>query len=210
MSGKYFESNICRGFSLKTTFCLIALGFCVLAPVQQLSAAEVHQHGAHVHGIATLNVALDGHDLYMELESPAANIVGFEHEPKNDAQAQQLHDALELLESAEKMVSLPVVAECMAGATHLAGEETREHDHDTGHHDDDGEEKAEDSHGEHSDHSDISVTYQFHCENPEKLESIGVRLFEHYPGFEKINVQLLTSKKQTAVTLTPDMFTISF
>ena len=51
-----------------------------------IQAGEHHHHDAHVHGVAHLNVALEGNDLYIELTSPAANIVGFEHDPRTQNQ----------------------------------------------------------------------------------------------------------------------------
>lgn len=47
-----------------------------------------HAHGSlgkHEHGVAQLNVALDGKTLELELDSPAMNLVGFEHAASTDA-----------------------------------------------------------------------------------------------------------------------------
>lgn len=216
------------GYNLYLAKCLIALSATLLVAAAGVNAAEVHQHGAHVHGIGTLNVALDGQELYVELDTPAANIVGFEHEPKNDEQASQLHEALELLGTAEKIFIFPVAAKCISHEIKVNGEEMADHHGETehhheegetghhhveegaGHHHEEGEAKTEMEHGDHAGHSEISASYQFKCENPQELKSIGVQLFAHFPGFEKIEVQLLTPKNQTAVTLTPDRANISF
>lgn len=56
-------------------------------------AEETCHHDAHVHGVGKLNVALDGDDLIIELTSPAANIVGFEHTPENEQQSHEVHEA---------------------------------------------------------------------------------------------------------------------
>ena len=73
-------------------------------------AEEQHHHGAHVHGIAHLNVALEGKNLYMEFVSPAANIVGFEHAPKNQAAREAVEAARNTLENAEAVFKLPPAA----------------------------------------------------------------------------------------------------
>ena len=51
-------------------------------------------------------------------------------------------------------------------------------------------------------HSDFRVVYRFSCQNPDKLATIEVRLFELFPGIEEIEVQILTATKQTALELT--------
>ena len=39
------------------------------------------QPGPHEHGVASLNLVVDGNLVSLELDSPAANLVGFEHTP---------------------------------------------------------------------------------------------------------------------------------
>ncbi|TVQ40996.1 MAG: DUF2796 domain-containing protein [Wenzhouxiangella sp.] len=62
------------------------------------------QHGAHVHGVATGNLAQDGPDFRLELEIPGINLVGFEHAPRTEAQQQSLDAALDLLNRGEWLV----------------------------------------------------------------------------------------------------------
>jgi hypothetical protein len=49
------------------------------------SSAATRQHGAHVHGIGALNIAQENNELFIELTTPAANIVGFDA-PRTDEQ----------------------------------------------------------------------------------------------------------------------------
>ena len=66
---------------------LLALPFTLLplAAVQAADHAHDQEHevhgslDAHKHGVAQLNVVLDDQALELELESPAMNLVGFEH-----------------------------------------------------------------------------------------------------------------------------------
>ncbi len=187
-------------------------------------AGEQHHHGAHVHGIAHLNVALEGENLYMEFVSPAANIVGFEYAPKTKAERDAVESARNTLKNAEAVFKLPPAA----GARLVEASVESEADHDT-HHDDEHGHKGEDHHAsehghegeghheekagsdhEHHDaddhggetHSDFRAVYRFSCQNPDKLTTIEVRLFELFPGIEEIEVQILTETKQTAMELT--------
>jgi hypothetical protein len=63
--------------------------------------AEHRQHGAHVHGLAILNLALDGQQIRIELHSPAANIVGFEHAPASAVHHAALDQAVARLQDGE-------------------------------------------------------------------------------------------------------------
>ena len=59
---------------------------------------EHRQHGAHVHGAAQLTVAQEGTQVLLELESPAANIFGFEHPPSDAQQRTVVREAVAALE----------------------------------------------------------------------------------------------------------------
>jgi Protein of unknown function (DUF2796) len=76
------------------TLCILALFPAAIALADE---AEHREHGPHVHGMAELNVALDGNVLWIELNSPAMNIVGFEHAPQSAEQKAAVHDATETL-----------------------------------------------------------------------------------------------------------------
>ena len=56
----------------------LALG---LAAESSTAVAHKRELGAHEHGRGTLNMALEGNRLTMELEVPGFDIVGFEHMP---------------------------------------------------------------------------------------------------------------------------------
>jgi hypothetical protein len=179
-----------------------------------------------------LNIALDGNDLLLEVTSPAANIVGFEHAPGTEEEKHAVYEAVELLEDGENLFSFTVGAQCRLHEAHVESDMAGEH-HDEEHHDekehgtphkghdgahkehgDQDEEHAEDHTEEaqgHGDvHSEFLVTYYFECGDPDSLKSIEVLLFSHFPGFEEIEVQLLTRKMQTGFELTPAKNRLSF
>ncbi len=41
------------------------------------------EEDAHVHGVASLNIAQDGKNLLIEFMSPAVNLIGFEYQPSS-------------------------------------------------------------------------------------------------------------------------------
>jgi hypothetical protein len=73
----------------------------LLLNVNQVSHA--HQSGAHVHGIAQLQVVLEGNQVSLEFTSPLENLLGFEHVPRT---AKQKRAAQEMLEMFRKPTSL--------------------------------------------------------------------------------------------------------
>lgn len=203
MCGKLFFAKIAGAQLSNSITGLIVFSFLLLTCHTEVSASEIRQHGSHVHGVGKLNVALDGKDLIIELGSPAANIVGFEHAPKNEQQIHEMHEALELLGSGEKMFALTAKAQCNLHEANVDNDmvEGHHHEHEKGH--------SEKDHTDETGHSEFSATYHFKCEDPNSLKAINVMLFSHFPGFEEIEVQLLTPKRQTAVELTPKKFQIS-
>lgn len=155
------------------------------------------QHGAHVHGLADMNIAVDGEVLEIELVAPAANIVGFEHAPRTDEQHAALDAAKQRLREADTIFGIDPAAECRAShvEVHSTLEDADDHDHH--HHDDH-------AHDHDHAHSDIVAQYRFECARPERLAGLDVRLFEPFPGNEAIQVQVLTATSQDGLRLTPE------
>ena len=214
------DATPCKAGSVNRAFAVLITAFGLIAAS---ASAETRQHGAHVHGEGKLNIALADKELHMELESPAANVVGFEHAPRDAEQEQAVRKAEERLKDGETLFVLTPKAGCRlaeAGAEQIGeeheGEEHHEHEehdtHDEHVHEDEGHEGHEgheEEHHEHSVHSEFHVQYRFECRHPEQLKGIDVQLFSAFPGFEKLHVQMLTPKGQTAVELTPKQHQIS-
>ncbi|MEO0854891.1 MAG: DUF2796 domain-containing protein [Cyanobacteria bacterium J06648_11] len=207
-----------------------AIALMVIVSVPLEGRAEGHEErrqlDSHVHGITNLNVALEGNTLAIEMESPAANIVGFEHRPETAEQEQAIADALEQLEAGDLAFVLPDAAGCalLEADARTSFEEDdhgdhgddkhAEHDDEHGHdeHDDEHAEHG-DEHDEHADgevHSEILADYRFECASPAQLTEMDVTLFEQFPGIEEIEVQFVGETGQTAVELTPAQSQLSF
>ena len=113
----------------------------VVASLLMLTGVTAAQQSAHVHGIATLNLAMEGDELEIEFVSPAGNIVGFEHEAVTAAERRAIRDAIEQLRKGNELFDLPLAASC---SLHVA---EVEHGHGE-------EEKREDGHGQDAEHDD--------------------------------------------------------
>ncbi len=176
---------------------------------------EKRQHDAHVHGIAALNLALEGDEVHVELDSPAANIVGFEYAPSSEADHAALDKAVATLQDGDRLFRFNAEAGCRMEkanvASSLLDEEHGEHKGDHGHekHEEHGHDKDEHEH-EGETHSDIKAAYHFECDQPGKLTQLTVELFEAFPGTEELNVQYVIESKQGAAQLTPAAHVVKF
>ncbi|USD60751.1 DUF2796 domain-containing protein [Vibrio sp. SCSIO 43140] len=130
--------------------------------VSQFAVADDHfrQHDAHVHGHVEFNIAQDGQDLLVEITAPGADVVGFEHAPKTDAEKAAMADAKAKLNNVDSILTIPAAASCKLVEAHVEntlekGEHHDEHDHHDehkGHDDHKGHDHDREGHEHHDDH----------------------------------------------------------
>ena len=177
---------------MKIIFCLA----CMLWPLSLL--AQHTHHAAHVHGLATLTLAVEGQTLEIQLESPAANIVGFEHKASSAQERQSVSQAQQQLQAASALFTFGG-AQCQLITAEVDVSGVLEEDHHQHDHQHDYDEES---------HSEITAHYQFDCSKAQQLESIAIDLFRQFPGIEKIQAEWVTASQQGAITLTPNNTTI--
>jgi hypothetical protein len=159
-----------------------------------LSWGTGHAGTAHVHGVGQLDVAFDAGELQIELRSPAADVVGFEHAPRTAEQRVALEQAIARLEQGSELFAMPPAAGCRLTEARAQSPHAGEpHGHDHGHHHDHGHDDAG--------HSEIEAVYRFRCSDAPSWVDVG--LFEAFPGMHKLNVQVITAHRQGAATLDP-------
>jgi len=121
-------------------------------------AEEFEQHGAHEHGHAELTVAQSGKSLTIALESPAMNLVGFEHEARTAEQKAAVQAMLAKLRQGYQMITLDEDALCLLDTVDIRQSLLADgsHDEHKGHDDDHDEHKGhdDDDHDEHKGHDD--------------------------------------------------------
>ncbi len=188
---------------------LLALPFALLPLHAAQAANHEHNHAhaheehasldAHEHGVASLHVALDGQTLEIQLQSPAVNLVGVEHEAKSDADKAKVAAARQHLEQPQALFALPIEAKCALQDSELDSPLLGGHAHD--------EHEHADEHG----HSDIDASYRFACANAEALKTLELgSFFGTFPGTEKLEVQLIGPSGQQGAELTPSNSRLSF
>jgi hypothetical protein len=152
--------------------------------------AMAHEPGAHVHGVATLQVTLEQDSLTFALESPLANLLGFEHAPRNDKQKQAVQRMADTLRHPETLFAMPSAAQCAPGPVQLESSALQLGV--------DGKGDAAQDDG----HADIDADMSFRCRVPAALTSFDVKLFDAFPGIRQLNVQMVGPHGQSAATLT--------
>lgn len=175
-------------------------------PLAALADNHAHSLDAHIHGLASLNVALEEQKLELQLASPAMNILGFEHLPNSNSDQQAVETAQKTLHNPALLFGLNSAAKCTLTSTSVDNDllvNRDEHDH---HH----EATPAADVSEHQ-HSDITAHYHYHCSVPTALNSIDLSgFFTQFPHTEKIQVQLVTDEQQRGIELSAQQSILSW
>ncbi len=126
------------------------------AGLTSISVAQTERDlGAHEHGAASLNVALQDNLVIIELDSPWNNLIGFEHAPSTDEQHAMVDDAMALLNTPASLFSF-VGTDCTPTETSIESTlETSDHDDDhKDEHSDNHDEEHKDEHAHGDEHKD--------------------------------------------------------
>ena len=160
-----------------------------------------HQAGAHVHGIARLNVALDGEkQLTIELAAPAARIYGFEYTPTTETDRKIQADALARLKTDfAALLGVDPAAGCRAVSSTV--EVRAENHNDHADHDEHGEHHDEGGSGE---HSEVYALYTYQCDQPVRASGLRPRLHQAFAHLETIEVQVIGDELQRSQVIAAD------
>lgn len=175
-------------------------------------AAETRSHGAHVHGVGTLDIAFEGGDIQMELEAPGADIVGFEYEATDPEDRKAIDAAIAMLARPLALFEVSDAAGCQVEQAQVshASLEGDGHAHDDDHSNED-DHAHEDKH-DHDDHAHevkaghaaFRATYRLVCADVAAIDTIEFRYFEQFEGAEKLQVQLVSERTASAHDVTRD------
>lgn len=160
---------------------LFALAFAAGSALAEDHHHHGHEHGAHVHGAAKLEVAVDGNTLSIHLESPLANFLGFERAPKTDKERAAAKALLANLKQGERLFTPTPAAGCKLAEAVIEAPVL--------------EGKAGDGHG------DVDADYRFVCADPAKLKGLDAGLFKSYSGMSRIDAAVVTAKGQQGFKL---------
>jgi hypothetical protein len=167
------------------TICTFALGLFITCGfgVYSSQASEKHkkehdhekrQLESHEHGVSTLKIALEGQSLEMQLESPANDIVGFEHAPENKIQKTAVARALTLLKSKSGIFKTPSAANCRID--NVSGDFEVE-----------------------KDHAGFHIIWKIICLSPKQLNNLETTFFQKFPKAKEIEVEVISASGQKAI-----------
>ena len=133
----------------------------LLLAANAAQAHDVRQHAPHVHGQATVDLALDQGTLEFALQAPGIGILDFERPPADAAEQAALARATAVLRGGS-WVTLPTAAGCRlaSGKADADGFDAT---------------AAAPPPGQHR-HAGFSATLQYHCAKPAELRAIVLRL----------------------------------
>ncbi len=174
-----------------------------------LVAANAGAAPAHVHGIARLDVAIDGEALQLSLESPLANLVGFEHAPSNAQETQAVSAMVRRFSRPEDLFAPSPAARCSVKSILLSspvidakllavpGVPAPPPAAASVPHEEDG-------------HAELEARIAFRCERPRDLKRLEAKIFGAFPGMLQLDVQVVTPSRQSAAKLRAKSNAIAF
>src|SRR5687768_17535571 len=159
------------------------------------------RHGeAHVHGIALINIAVEGTKAVVEFRAPAEHIIGFEHEAKSESDKKKRDTALmRLRERADRMFVFDSKLSCRSAEMKATiGEETS-----MGAEAQSGkrEQKKDKTSGE---HREVYASFSVLCEKPLAGSRVQFRVYEQFPEIHEAKVQVISEAQQSATTIKRD------
>lgn len=168
----------------------------LLVAVPMAAKAEHRQLGPHVHGHGTLNIAVEGGKVSMELDAPGADIAGFEHKPNSPQEEAQAKAAMANLKDGQKQFVLTPAAQCKLIESKAEIEEEGHHEESKDEHD------ADHEHEEPGGHNDYNASYIFECTSPDKLNSITFDYFKTFAGAKALTINVVGPNSQGTYEVT--------
>lgn len=140
----------------------------------------------HVHGEAKLEIVVEGEMLAIHLDSPLANLLGFEHAPRTPAEQQAVKAMAATLHQTGRLFVLDAAAGCSSPSVELASPVL------------DGKATADG-------HLDLEADFRWQCRHLPALRGIETRLFAAFPRLKRIGVDFAGPAGQQAGRLTPEV-----
>jgi hypothetical protein len=148
---------------------------CAIAALATCNAAA-DAADAHVHGTATLHVAVEGERLTLDFASPLESLVGFERAPRNDREKAAVQRMNDRVREPERLFVPTPEAKCTRTSAKV-------------------DQNTKDGHGS------LTAEIEFRCERPQDLRGLDVKAFEAFPSLMRLNVRVAGAKRQSAAAL---------
>lgn len=137
----------------------------------------MHEHGAHVHGAVSVNIALEGRKLFFEIEAPADQVLGFERAPRDARERTAVAEVDAWFRSGRSMLGVPPAAGCRLAKVDFTPPTPG------------------------GEHADYGGRYFFDCAAPEALAWVEIWALRRLQGLERTEVNLAVPGGQRQETL---------
>ena len=139
--------------------------------------------GPHEHGVARMNLAIDGQQVQVSILVPLESLLGYERAPRDATEKAQAAALLERLKQAQEVIVTPAAAQCRpAQAAQLKA-------------------PLLEGQGGAQQHGDLDGLYQLVCAQPSELRTLEVSLFEVSRRISRVQVQVAGPKGASQTTL---------
>ncbi len=140
-----------------------------------------HQHGAHVHGTAAVNIAIEERTATIEFTAPADSVVGFEHQAKSAADQTMQAMALDRLRNnIDSMVVVDPALGCRFSPTKV------------------------DVVQQDAEHAEVLGTFAVSCHAPLAGSKVRFAFTKAFPRIQTVNVQLVGVTQQVGASIKRD------
>lgn len=188
-------------------YALLSALFVAISSATSTAVAQ----SAHVHGEGRVNIAIDGNKVFMALESPGADIVGFEHEARTSDEKAAVMQALAQLGDPMLLMRFAADANCKVrrASSEIEGEhDEHEDEKHAGHNEHEGEEHAEhdehedEEHAEHDEHEGeeehgaFVAEYEYECADIGALDFIEFTYFSQFSNAQSLDIVLIDGSGQ--------------
>lgn len=150
--------------------------------VASLVASGSALAGPHEHGVAHMDIALEGGSLHISIKVPLESLLGYERAPRNAAEKAAASALLDRFKKGQPVLALPGQAQCKEAAPAQV--------------------KAPLIEGQSSgDHGDLQAQYRLECAQAGELRKVDVTLFDLSPGIKRVRAQVIGAKGQSQSVL---------
>lgn len=163
-----------------------------------VDAAEKRHADGHVHGIAEVNIAVEGKKIVIELRTPTEGLMGFEHEAKTEAEKKARDAALRTLESRfADLVILDKKLGCKSQSAKVRIDHSDKRDEKDKKHGHEGDKKS-------GEHREARAAFEYECQQNPAGSTVHFGVTKLFPDIHELKVQVLSHAKQSGATIKKD------
>lgn len=180
------------------------IGLTLIAVIPSLIGAPIvsaHEPTAHVHGRATLEVAIEGGSVQISLDSPLDSLLGFERAPRTEKERQSVREMSRKLRQSDHAFVFSPQSQCRLDSVQLESAVIEQSLLAAGSDSNAVKDRDKSSVNSPDVHSELSATWHFQCAAPESLQGVKVSLFQYFPSLKRIDAAVVGPKGQSRTRL---------